>query len=129
MKTHAENTIRLTLALAVLALNLSITQQAKGASFLTTGPMGSARALHTATLLPSGKVLVTAGAGNNILYSSVELYDPATANWSATGPLSTARCTHTATLLPSGKVLVTGGYTYSNSTLVWRSEEHTSELQ
>ncbi len=65
---------------------------------------------HTATLLPSGKVLVAAGPGFNGGYlSSAELYDPATGSWSSTGSLGTARAFTTATLLPSGKVLVAGG--------------------
>src|SRR5256886_5899689 len=69
-----------------------------------TGSLNIARYLHTATLLPSGKVLVAGGAG-----SSAELYDPALGTWSNTGSLNTARSNHTATLLPSGKVLVAGG--------------------
>jgi hypothetical protein len=57
---------------------------------------------HTATLLPSGEVLV-AGA-------SAELYDPASGTWSATGSFGTARDDYTMTLLPNGKVLVSGGF-------------------
>src|SRR6266542_2727121 len=78
-------------------------------SWVTTGSLGTARAHHTATLLPSGKVLV-AGGYNRIWLNSAELYDPATGNWSNTGSLGTARDHHTATLLPSGKVLVAAGY-------------------
>jgi WD40 repeat protein len=74
-----------------------------------TGFMSEARANHTATLLPSGKVLVAGGSNNNYatLYSA-EIYDPATGKWSSTGSLKTARCGHSATLLPSGQVLVAG---------------------
>src|ERR1035438_10483847 len=116
MKTQAGSAaqLALALALAVLALNLSVIQPARAASWVTTGPMGTARALHTATLLPNGKVLVAAGAGDNIVYSSAELYDPTTGKWAATGPLSTARSFHTATLLTNGKVLVAGGSDYPN---------------
>ena len=67
------------------------------------------RAGHTATLLPSGKVLVAGGYANGGYLSSAELYDPATGSWSSTGSLGTARSDHTATLLPSGKVLVAAG--------------------
>jgi hypothetical protein len=42
-----------------------------------TGSLGTARASHTATLLPSGKVLVAGGDGNGAS-TSAELYDPAT---------------------------------------------------
>ena len=68
-----------------------------------TGSMTTARAFHTATLLPNGQVLVTG-------YSdTAELYDPATGVWTATGSLTTGRSFHTATLLPNGQVLVAGG--------------------
>src|SRR5262249_16631652 len=75
----------------------------------TTGSLATARAAHTATLLPSGKVLVAGGQDSSDYFSSAELYDPAAATWTATGSLVTARAAHTATLLPSGKVLVAGG--------------------
>ena len=79
-------------------------------SWVTTGSMGTARRIHTATLLQSGKVLVAGGFGSNLVsLSSAELYDPATGNWSSTGSLGTARFLHTATLLPNGKVLVAAG--------------------
>jgi hypothetical protein len=77
----------------------------------STGDMAGARKYHTATLLPSSKVLVTAGyggaAGTDL--ATNELYDPATGLWSSTGALASARRGHTTTLLSSGKVLVTGG--------------------
>ncbi|MFL6598118.1 MAG: kelch repeat-containing protein, partial [Chthoniobacterales bacterium] len=61
-------------------------------SWVTTGSMGTARRIHTATLLQSGKVLVAGGFGSNLVsLSSAELYDPATGNWSSTGSLGTAR--------------------------------------
>jgi hypothetical protein len=85
--------------------------------------MAVPRAFQTATLLPSGKVLVVGGrgllalsapwelAGNAI--SSAELYDPRTRRWNSAGTLSAPRFGHTATLLTNGKVFVVGG----NSTL------------
>src|SRR5213078_2182015 len=77
-----------------------------------TGSLGAGRYRHTATLLPSGKVLVAGGSNGSDL-SSAELYDPASGTWTATGSLGTARDAHTATLLPNGKVLVAGGSTGS----------------
>ena len=66
--------------------------------------------LHTATLLPNGKVLVAGGFNSTDFLTSAELYDPATGFWTVTGSLhDQARATHTATLLPNGKVLVAGG--------------------
>ena len=71
-----------------------------------TGSMATGRNSHTAALLPSGKVLVAAGAG----IASAELYDPAAGTWNDTGSLITSRWGHTMTLLPDGNVLVTGGF-------------------
>ena len=76
--------------------------------WVTTGSLATARDGHTATLLPSGKVLV-AGGYNGSYLRSAELYDPARGSWSSTGRLGTRRSGHTATLLPSGQVLVAGG--------------------
>lgn len=74
-----------------------------------TGSMTIPRTDHTATLLPSGKVLVAGGTNWDFGQSSAELYDPATGTWTATGSMSVERWGHTATLLPNGTVLVAGG--------------------
>ena len=80
---------------------------------LTASPI-SARASHTATLLPNGKVLIAGGRdANDANFSAingVEIYDFVTNGWVSAGPLLMARASHTATMLPSGKVLVVGGY-------------------
>ena len=75
-------------------------------SFSVTGSMAAARTSHTATLLPSGKVLVAGGGDEN---STAEVYDPATGSFSITGGMEIGRSGHTATLLPNGSVLVAGG--------------------
>jgi N-acetylneuraminic acid mutarotase len=67
---------------------------------------------HTATLLPSGKVVVLGGNSGGIdpePLDSTELYDPEANRWTPVGSLRQARERHTATLLPNGKVLVLGG--------------------
>ncbi len=74
-----------------------------------TGSLNEGRYGHTATLLPSGKVLVAAGLSGGAYIASAELYDPATGNWSTTASLPAERAFHTATLLPNKKVLVAGG--------------------
>ena len=48
------------------------------------------RYLHTATLLPNGKVLVAGGIDiSGSASASAELYDPASGTWTATGSLAT----------------------------------------
>jgi len=72
-----------------------------------TGSMSVARSWHTATLLPSGKVLVAGGTFDD--RASAEIYDPETGTWSPAANMTEPRSFHTATLLPVGKVLVAGG--------------------
>src|SRR5580765_2510897 len=106
MKTHPRIGLRVALALAALAL----TQRAEATSFTTTGALSGNRAGHTATLLPSGKVLVFGGFNGVLRLTTSELYNPATGVWAPSGPLAIGRTTQTATLLPNGKVLATGGH-------------------
>jgi hypothetical protein len=65
-------------------------------------PMNDGRAFHTATLLPSGMVLVAGGNQDNPGYtvlSSAELFDPATGIWTRTSPMNDTHSGHTATLV------------------------------
>jgi hypothetical protein len=78
-------------------------------TFSPTGPMQTARVLATATLLPSGKVLVAGGYDAQGYLASAELYDPATGKFTAAGSMSLYLHGHTATLLRDGRVLVAGG--------------------
>jgi hypothetical protein len=77
--------------------------------------MHAARASHTSTLLPSGKVLIAggfAGSGTeNNPYPSAELYDPRTRSFQRAGNMTTGRSGHTATLLKNGNLLIVGGWT------------------
>jgi Galactose oxidase, central domain len=86
------------------------------ATFSATGSMSAARAFHTATLLPSGKVLIAGGltgcSGGPAL-ASAELYDPATGSFSVTGSMANARAYHTATSLLNGQVLIVGGVDFT----------------
>ena len=74
-----------------------------------TANLNTSVILHTATLLPSGKVLIAGGYDAFISLDKGQLYDPATGTWSYTSNLNTARDSHTATLLPNGRVLIAGG--------------------
>jgi large repetitive protein len=83
----------------------------------TTHPLNAARSSPTATLLSSGKVLITGGGvtptGGPL--KTAELYDPMTDTFTPTNNMSLERQFHTATLLSSGKVLVAGGLTKAGS--------------
>ena len=87
-------------------------------SFLPVGNMADARLLHTATLLPDGRVLIAGGFAkaafgrehvNFAPLASSELYDPQRKSFSA-GPRMTApRFDAIAISLHTGKVLIIGG--------------------
>lgn len=78
-------------------------------AFAFTGSMAEGRVGHTATLLPTGKVLVAGGSSGGEMRRSAELYDPTTGVFSFTGSLRVGRKDHSATLLRSGIVLIAGG--------------------
>ncbi|MBI2391192.1 MAG: hypothetical protein HYV09_16500 [Deltaproteobacteria bacterium] len=73
----------------------------------------AARSGQAATLLPSGKVLVTGGCqwkfSTNVCSNAGFVFDPASATVVATALMTEARAFHASTLLPDGRVLVTGG--------------------
>ena len=84
--------------------------------FKVTGSMTTERAFHTATLLETGKVLITGGESDNSFGSrTAELYDPANGTFSATQEMSSGRVWHTATLLKDGTVLIAGGHDGNNA--------------
>ena len=78
-----------------------------------TATMASARAGHTATLLPNGTILFTGGFNDSDTnLNTTELYNPTVGSFTAlSATMTSARDQHTATLLPSGLVLVAGGST------------------
>lgn len=87
--------------------------------FVPTGSMTVPRQYHTATLLPTGKVLIAGGRTDptGSALASAELFDPSTGIFTATGSMTAARDQHTATLLPTGKVLVAGGRAQTSAEL------------
>jgi N-acetylneuraminic acid mutarotase len=78
-----------------------------------TGTMATGRWNHAATLVASGKVLVTGGFGTNS--KSAELYNPTTNLWEPAGAMANSRALHTSTLLRDGRVLIVGGYDGTNA--------------
>lgn len=91
------------MAALLLATTLSF------AAWTQTGSMHSARASHTATLLPNGYVLVAGGTSNNGALASSELYNPGSGTWSYTGNMNVGRVSAQAVLLGNGTVLIMGG--------------------
>ena len=101
---------------ALLLVALADTAWAAGVRFTTlAAKMTVQRSGHTATLLPSGKVILMGGenlcCGTGTTYDSAELYDPvANAFTTLTATMTTPREEYAATLLPNGKVLLVGGF-------------------
>ena len=82
----------------------------------TSGSLNTARAFHSAALLPSGLVLVAGGAdSSDVGLSSAEVFSSVTGAWTNTSNLQGARFTHTATRLNDGRVLIAGGQPSPNS--------------
>jgi len=97
-------------------------------AFTRTGSMAGARESHTATLLANGKVLITGGHKDYReamkVYSSAELYDPATGTFSPAGDMTIARHKHAAALLANGDVLIAGGSDKRD----WRGKYTSAEI-
>src|ERR1044071_10341413 len=84
----------MSLSALLLALTGAGAQNQPEASWTPTGSMAIDRYNHTATLLPSGKVLVAGGISLHVvgnILRSAELYDPATGIWTATGDMTIER--------------------------------------
>ena len=87
---------------------LAMSSLVQAAQFTSTGSLFAPRQYFSAVLLPNGKVLAD-GGDQGSPSRSVEIYDPATGQWSAAGSPKLDRIDHTTTLLPNGKVLIAGG--------------------
>lgn len=76
-----------------------------------TGSLAVPRAIHTATTLGDGRVLVVGGSDTRVDLdtTSAELYDPTSGTFAATGSLTNARRAHLAVRLEGGDVAVLGG--------------------
>ncbi|HVE47970.1 MAG TPA: SBBP repeat-containing protein [Acidimicrobiales bacterium] len=70
-------------------------------------PQGGISGFSTRTLLPDGRVMFT-GFDNDLLASTVDIYDPTTGLWENPTDLLALRESHTATLLSDGRVLIAG---------------------
>jgi hypothetical protein len=76
------------------------------------------RSNSTATLLPTGNVLLAGGLvgliSNPQTTPTAMLYNPATNTWTSTGNMTTGRENQTATLLKDGQVLMAGGTLFNH---------------
>ncbi len=81
---------------------------------ITAGQLTDARYNHTATLLPTGNVLIAGGCNETSgTLASSEVYVPDTDTFAPVSPypdMKYPRQMHMATLLANGNVLVAGGY-------------------
>jgi len=79
---------------------------------LLPATMQVARAGHSATLLPDGRVLIVGGLSMDATYQFAEVFDPATETFSVLAAVDNReRGLHATAQLPDGSVLVLGGET------------------
>ena len=104
--------------------------------FVIIGKLAVARDSHSATLLPSGAVLVAGGYVHGFdgdaqpyfeTMFQAELIDPATFASMPAASLEQARAEHVATLLNNGQILVTGGR-FGSQELCCNPKPHISSL-
>jgi N-acetylneuraminic acid mutarotase len=82
----------------------------------SAAPLQTPRLAASAVAFADGRVLVAGGTQPNpdcntsTIFSTVEIYDPASNSWSTAAPMNAARYLALATLLPDGRVLIAGGW-------------------
>jgi len=82
----------------------------EGSFILLSNLLTTARWKHTATLLPSGEIVIIGGENDSGFLGAAEVFDPTTETFSPlTGAMLRPRSGHSATLLPDGRILILGG--------------------
>jgi hypothetical protein len=80
------------------------------ANFSSVSAMTTARTMHAAVLLASGKVLIAGGQSSDTNFLlSAELFDPAHQSFAAAGSMHNVHAGATATVLENGHALIAGG--------------------
>jgi Galactose oxidase, central domain/Kelch motif len=102
---------------AAAVAELAASKTAEPGQWAFAASMTVARTMHTATLLPDGRVLLVGGyTRQDADTAQAEIYDPVSGTYRPAGSLNTARHQHSTTLLQDGRILVIGGY---NPTQGW----------
>ncbi len=95
--------------------------------FSRAGRMTVPRESHVAVRLSDGQVLIAGGhrgrRADITLYTSAEIYSPASGAFSRVGDMRLRRHKHDAVLLPDGQVLITGGSDERDDRGVYDSSE------
>jgi N-acetylneuraminic acid mutarotase len=108
----------LLIGLLVSLVAVPLTTAASSGTWSPAGSMTSPRALHQATLLADGRVLVTGGNNPDVAaLRTADVHTPSTNTWTPAASMTTGRSRHTATLLADGRVLVAGGRDASGASL------------
>jgi hypothetical protein len=96
-------------------------------SFAPAGALAEARAAHTATRFPDGRILVVGGKNLDGRPVTAESWQTAPGAFTDAGSLAEGRTAHSATLLTDGRVLVAGGQAGRGDVLgsaeVWTPDE------
>ena len=89
-------------------------------TWTAVAPLNVRRALHSAALLPDGRVLVAGGrtctqappavCDFTVVTTTAEIFDPATGTWTLTANMNVPRHTTNAARLPDGRILVPNGF-------------------
>lgn len=94
-------------------------------TWAATTVMGTARWGHKQSTLTAGsnagRVFVTGGQSVNLgaALATTEMYNPATATWTAKASMSQARADHAQVVLADGRILVVGGRSLNGYDLVY----------
>jgi len=123
MKLHTTNLSKTIIVTAALIVAMNAFALAASGTWTGTASVHTPRDGHTATLLPSGNVVIAGGENNNQAVSSSEVYSPTFDSWTVSGNLNVARSNASAVLLSNGEILIAGGCVSSCLSGTTRSAE------